>query len=260
MRVNDADHGIGVLSVGNGAASISATGTEKEARPRDSLRPQSAGSRPRRPGRPACRPTADALSRRCVILRACHDRRERCRVRLRGAARCADPLSAADAGVLPGAGIRRAVRMGALRRRAVSPAAEAAVPMPRRADHHGGALSAGRGRPGSRRAVQRESEVLRRLLRRFGAGPRPAHRARRHRPQAHDRRGSRHLLSARRTAPARRRRPHRVRCAAVSRRPDEPQPSRDAGAGLSGDRRPLQGRRRRRRDPGSQLPGLPPDA
>ena len=76
--------------------------------------------------------------------------------------------------------------MGALRRRAVSAAAHAAVPLPGRADHHGGALQAGCGRPGTGRAVQRESEVLRRLLRRFRAGPRPPHRACRHRPQAHD--------------------------------------------------------------------------
>ena len=32
-------------------------------------------------------------------------------------------------------------------------------------------FQAGRGRPGTRRALQRESEVLHRLLRRFGAGP-----------------------------------------------------------------------------------------
>ncbi len=90
-------------------------------------------------------------------------------------------------------------------------------------------------------------------------GPRPAHRARRHRPPAHDRRRPRHLLPASRAALARRRRPHRVGCAAVSRCPDEPQPSRHAGNGLSGDRRALQGRRRRCRDPGSQLSRLPPD-
>ena len=132
--------------------------------------------------------------------------------------------------------------------------------MPGRDHHHRGALSAGQRRPGSRRAVQRGGEVLRRLFRRLGEGPRPAHLARRHRPQAHDRRGPRHVFPARRAAPARRRRPHRVGRAALSRRADQSQPSRDARAV---DCPEIVARCKadasRRRDPGSQLPGLPSD-
>ena len=81
--------------------------------------------------------------------------------------------------------------------------------MPHRAGHHRGALPAGQGRPGSGRALQRGGQVLHRLFRRHGAGPRPAHLARRHRPHAHDGRGPRQLL------------PARPRCAApAQRRPD----------------------------------------
>ena len=69
------------------------------------------------------------------------------------------------------------------------------VAMPRRARHHGRALSAGQGRPGAGRALQRGGEVLHRLFGRHGAGSRPAHLARRHRPRAHHRRGPRQLLS-----------------------------------------------------------------
>ena len=117
----------------------------------------------------------------------------------------------------------------------------------------------GRRRPGTGSTVQRESEVLHRLFRRFDAGPRPSHFARRHRPPAHDGGGPRHLLPAGRTAPSRSRRAGRIGGAALSRRADESQPARDAGEGLSRDRRPLQGGRRRRGDPGAQLPCLPSD-
>ena len=48
--------------------------------------------------------------------------------------------------------------------------------------------------------------------------PRPAHLARRHRPQAHDGRGPRHLVPAARAASRRQARPHRLGRAALSRR------------------------------------------
>ena len=90
-------------------------------------------------------------------------------------------------------------------------------------------------------------------------GPRPAHLARRHRPQAHDGRGPRHLVPAARAAPRRQARPHRLGRAALSRPADQPQPSRDARGRLPGGRGPLQGRRRRCGHPRRQLPRLPPE-
>ena len=184
---------------------------------------------------------------------------ERPRLRLRAGARCADPLHAADQGLLSGAGLWRALRMGALRARAVPTLAQAAGAGPRHHRHHGGALSAGQGRSGARRALQFGGEILPGLLGRYGQGPRPAHLACGHRPQAHHGRGSRHLVPAAGAAPRRRARPHRRRRPALPRPADQPQPPRDAGDRLPGGRGPLQGRRRRCGDPGRQLPRLPPE-
>ena len=132
---------------------------------------------------------------------------------------------------------------------AVPAAEEAAGAEPRHDRHHGGALSARQGRPGAGRALQLGGQVLQGLLGRHGQGPRPAHLARRHRPQAHDGRGLRHLVPAAGAAPRGRARPHRLARAALPRPADQPQPSRHAGGRLPGDRRPLQGRRRRCGDP-----------
>ena len=51
--------------------------------------------------------------------------------------------------------------------------------------------------------------------------------------------------------------PHRLAGAALPRPAHQPQPPRHAGGRLPGDRRALQGRRRRRGDPAAQLPRLP---
>ena len=58
--------------------------------------------------------------------------------------------------------------MGALRRGAVPSLGEAAGPVPNRAGHDRGAVSAGQRRPGTRRAVQRSGQVLHGLLGRHG--------------------------------------------------------------------------------------------
>jgi hypothetical protein len=89
-------------------------------------------------------------------------------------------------------------------------------------------LSARQGRPGARRALQFGGQILQGLFRRHGPRPRPAHLACRHRPQAHDGRGLRHLVPAARAAPRRQARPHRLARAALSRAADQPQPSRHA--------------------------------
>ena len=62
--------------------------------------------------------------------------------------------------------------------------------------HHRRAVSAGQGRPGTRRALQRRREVLQGLLGRHVAAARPPHLAYRLRPGAHQRRGQRHLVPA----------------------------------------------------------------
>ena len=203
----------------------------------------------------SARNSSDAVA---LPRRTAHTR-ERFRSRLCSAARHADPLSASHPGVLPGTGLRRSVRVGALRGSPVPTAARPAVPLPDRADHHGGALSAGRGRPGARCPLQRESEVLHRLLGRLGAGPRAADFARRHRSHAHDGGRPGNVVPAAGVAATGRRRPDRAGGAAFPRHADEPQSPRHARTGLPGDRRPLYGRRRRCGDPRSQLPGLPPD-
>ena len=104
-----------------------------------------------------------------------------------------------------------------------------------------------------------EGEVLRRLLRRFGADDHDLRIAHVAIDRKHTTAEDRPPTSRCRIAPPRRRGPHRVGGPAFSWRADESQPSCDAGTGLSGDRRALQGGRRRCRDPGSQLPRLPPD-
>ena len=53
--------------------------------------------------------------------------------------------------------------------------------------------------------------------------------------------------------------PHRRRHAALPWRAHQPQPPRHGGDRCAGDPAPLPGRRRRRRHPGAELPGLPPD-
>ena len=182
--------------------------------------------------------------------------RRRLRLRARARSRSA---TAIDPQLLLGLGYGAPYEWAHYDRRAV-PAAGKAAREPSRADHHGGALPAGQGRPGSGRALQRGGQVLRRLLRRYGEGPRPAHLARR-RSTASTRR-------PRTAAPGFRCR----RCA------------RAAGAGRIGAVAPhfhgaptnrshrttlevdcpeivapLPGRRRRRRDARAQLPRLPPD-
>ena len=150
--------------------------------------------------------------------------------------------------------------MGALRRRAVPAAAQAAGRMPRRARHHRGALPARQGRPGARRALQRGGEILQRLF----AATRAAT-----------------TTCASRTSPSTARTPRpRIpaatfrwpRCATRAARgrigsvaprfhglPTNRSQRVDARGRLPGDRRALPGRWRRRRDPGAQLPGLPPE-
>ena len=111
----------------------------------------------------------------------------------------------------------------------------------------------GQGRSGSGRALQCGGQVLHRLFGRHGAGSRPAHLARRHRPQAHDGRGSRQLFPLRPCAAG-----PSGRIGLVAPRfhgaPDQSQPSHDARGRLSGDRRSLQGRQRRCRDPCRNCP------
>ena len=89
---------------------------------------------------------------------------------------------------------------------------------------------------------------------------RPAHLARRLRPQAHHGRGQRHLVPAAGAARARRRPGASARVAprfhgAPTNRSHRVTLETDA----PGDPAPLPRRRRRRRDPGAELPGLPPD-
>ena len=91
------------------------------------------------------------------------------------------------------------------------------------------------------------------------AQERPAHLACGHRPQAHERRGLRDLLPAERAAAKRGLQAHRLRSPAFSWGADQSQPACDARCRLPGDPRPLPDRWRRCGDPGSQLPGLPPD-
>ena len=64
------------------------------------------------------------------------------------------------------------------------------------ADHHGGALPARQGRPGTGRAYNAAGQVLHRLRRRHRGRPRHAHQPHRLRPQAHHGDGFRHLVSA----------------------------------------------------------------
>ena len=89
--------------------------------------------------------------------------------------------------------------------------------------------------------------------------PRPAHRPRRDRPPAHDGRGPGQLLPAGRAAPRRGGRPDRPDRAALPWRADQPQPAHHARGRCAGDPGALPRGRGRCRDPGRQLPGLPPD-
>src|SRR6266567_2337871 len=108
--------------------------------------------------------------------------------------------------------------MGALRRGAIPSVEQAVVRMSDRAHHHGGSLSTGQGRSGSGGVVQRECQVLHRVLGRYGAGPRFAHLAHRYRPQAHNGPGSGDLLSADSAATMRSLRPRRPRGSAPAAR------------------------------------------
>ena len=154
------------------------------------------------------------------------------------APRCADPLPAADPRLLHGAWLRRALRVGASCAGAVPPAAQAAGAMSRRHCHDRGAVPARQGRSGPRRSLQCGGKILRRLFRRRFARPRPAHLARRHRPQAHDGGRSRHVFPAAGAAPRRGARSHRRGRAALSWAADQSQPSHHARRRLPGTRWP----------------------
>ena len=86
-----------------------------------------------------------------LVVYSKNDRRPpRCRPRRR-----ADPLHGAHPGLLSGAGIWRALSLGALCQGAVRAAAEAAGGVSRRAGDHRGALRSRARRPGTGRAVRR---------------------------------------------------------------------------------------------------------
>ena len=124
-------------------------------------------------------------------------------VRLRAGARCADPLHAAHPRLLRGARLRRALRVGALRGRAVPAAWQSRW-------RDAGSPSSRRRRPISPTRATRVR--ARPTMRRPSSTPStPATRAQdhdlrishvAHRPQAHDRRGPRHLVPAARAARA----------------------------------------------------------
>ena len=78
----------------------------------------------------------------------------------RARVRRADRLHAPHARLLPRAGLRQSLSLGALCRCAVHAAQEAAEGQHAGADHHGGALPARQGRPGAGRALQRRRQVL----------------------------------------------------------------------------------------------------
>ena len=182
------------------------------------------------------------------------------RLRLRAGARCADPLHAADQGLLRGAGLWRALRVGALRARAVPAAEEAAGAEPRRrivttaAPYQPDKGDQGPGAPYNSAAkfyqVYSGDTAQDHDLRISHVGIDRKH------TTAEDPGTWFPLPELRRAAAAR---PHRRGRAALPRAADQPQPPRDARGRLPGDRGALQGRRRRCGDPRRQLPRLPPE-
>ena len=117
------------------------------------------------------------------------------KTRVRGGARRAGAVHAADARLLPRPGLRR-VSLGALRRGAVHAAADSAEPGARRADHDRRPLPAGRRRPGPGGALQCRRQVLPGVFDPDGDRAGSSHLARRLRPPAHLGQGHQHLPPA----------------------------------------------------------------
>src|SRR4030095_7573767 len=214
---------------------------------------------------PVWRPTASIPRRRAGWSsrpsrheRRADGRRGSAEARLRARGRRAGPLHGSDAGVLPGAGLQP-VPLGALHRRAVHPARQAAGPRPDRSHHDRRAVSAGGGRPGAARGLQRGREVLQVLLRAGGPHARSPDLARRLRPHEHRAGRPRRLLAAAPPARGGRGWPDRQPDRALPRGADQSQPPGDDGDRRARAAAPLSGGRRRRGAPGPQLTSLPPD-
>ena len=126
--------------------------------------------------------------------------------------------------------------------------------------HHRRAVPARQGRPGARRGLQRRGEVLPGLLRRhIAARTTCASRISATTASTPPPRTAAPGSRCRRCCAPPRAGPHRRGRAALPRRADQPQPPRHARDRCAGDPAPLPRGRRRRRDPGAELPGLPPD-